>query len=113
MTVLTPGQWHAFCELLKLDDLAHVPLFQSSIERLNSSDVLEPMIREKLLAHSAEDLFYRGQEAGIPLARVPTMEELFGVDQFLHRKTFADAAMPDGFRLKVPVVPFRLVQHAA
>ncbi len=108
VTVLTPGQWHAFCELLKLDDLAHVPLFQSSIERLNSSDVLEPMIREKLLAHSAEDLFYRGQEAGIPLARVPTMEELFGVDQFLHRKTFADAAMPDGFRLKVPVVPFRL-----
>ena len=108
VTVLTPGQWHAFCELLELDDLAHVPLFQSSIERLNSSDVLEPMIREKLLAHSAEDLFYRGQEAGIPLARVPTMEELFGVDQFLHRKTFADAAMPDGFRLKVPVVPFRL-----
>ena len=108
VTVLTPGQWHAFCELLELDDLAHVPLFQSSIERLNSSDVLEPMIREKLLLHSAEDLFYRGQEAGIPLARVPTMEELFGVDQFLHRKTFADAAMPDGFRLKVPVVPFRL-----
>ena len=108
VTVLTPSQWHAFCELLELDDLAHVPLFQSSIERLNSSDVLEPMIREKLLLHSAEDLFYRGQEAGIPLARVPTMEELFGVDQFLHRKTFADAAMPDGFRLKVPVVPFRL-----
>ena len=97
-----------FCELLELDDLAHVPLFQTSIERLQSCDVLEPMIREKLLLHSAEDLFYRGQEAGIPLARVPTMEELFGVDQFLHRKTFADATMPNGFRLKVPVVPFRL-----
>ena len=108
VTVLTPGQWHAFCELLELDELAHVPLFQSSIERLQSSDVLEPMICEKLLLHSAEDLFYRGQEAGIPLARVPTMEELFSVDQFLHRKAFADATMPDGFRLKVPVVPFRL-----
>ena len=108
VTVLTPGQWHAFCELLELDDLAHVPLFQSSIDRLQSSDVLEPMIREKLLLHSAEDLFYRGQEAGIPLARVPTMEELFEVDQFVHREAFADATMPDGFRLKVPVVPFRL-----
>lgn len=108
VTVLTPSQWHAFCELLELDELAHVPLFQTSIERLNSSDVLEPMIREKLLMHDAEDLFYRGQEAGIPLARVPTMEELFAVDQFLHRKAFADATMPDGFRLKVPAVPFRL-----
>ena len=109
VTVLTPGQWHAFCELLELDDLAHVPLFQSSIERLQSSDVLEPKIREKLLLNSAEELFYRGQAAGIPLARVPTMEELFGVDQFLHRKAFSDAILPDGFRLKVPVVPFRLL----
>ena len=108
VTVLTPSQWHAFCELLELDDLAHVPLFQTSIERLHSSDVLEPMIREKLLLHDAEDLFYRGQDAGIPLARVPTMEELFEVDQFLHREAFAHATMPDGFRLKVPVVPFRL-----
>ena len=113
VTVLTPGQWHAFCELLELDDLAHVPLFQSSIERLNSSDVLEPMIREKLLLHSAEDLFYRGQEAGIPLARVPTMEELFDVDQFLHRKTFADATMPDGFLPEGAGGAVPPVQHAA
>ncbi|MCY3641619.1 MAG: CoA transferase, partial [Gammaproteobacteria bacterium] len=108
VTVLTPSQWHAFCELLELDDLADVPLFQTSIERLRSIDVLEPLIREKLLLHSAEELFYRGQEAGIPLARVPTMEELFGVDQFLHRKAFADAILPDGFRLQTPTVPFRL-----
>ena len=108
VTVLTPSQWHAFCRLLGLTDLADVPLFQTSIGRLEAVDVLEPMIREKLLLHSAEDLFYRGQHAGIPLARVPTMEELFSVDQFLERGAFTDATLPEGLRVKVPAAPFRL-----
>ena len=109
VTVLTPSQWRAFCRLLDLTGMADVPLFQTAIGRLQASDVLEPMIQEKLLLHSAEDLFYRGQHAGIPLARVPTMEELFAVDQFLERGAFADAMLPDGLRLKVPAVPFRLM----
>ena len=54
---------------------------ESLLSRLESTvleavDVIEPLMREKLLEHSAEDLFYRGQENRIPLARVPTMAEL-------------------------------------
>ena len=65
-------------------------------------------MRERLLAQSAEDIFYRGQHAAIPLARVPTMEELFQVDQFVERNAFARATLPDGSALTVPSVPFRL-----
>ena len=108
LTVLTPKQWRAFCALLDMNEYADVPLFQSSVGRLESVDVLEPVIRKKLLEQSAEDLFYRGQQAAIPLARVPTMEELFGVDQFVERKAFSDATLPGGVRLRVPSVPFRL-----
>ncbi len=108
VTVLTPGQWHAFCALLDLQELADVPLFQSSASRLEAVDVIEPLMREKLLQHSAEELFYRGQEHTIPLARVPTMAELFTVDQFLERRSFSDALLCDGGKIAVPSVPFRL-----
>ena len=41
------------------------------MNRLEAADLIEPMILEKLQEHSAEELFYKGQQARIPLARVP------------------------------------------
>ena len=108
VTVLTPSQWHSFCRLLDMNEFADIELFQSSVGRLQAIDVLEPVIREKLLEHSAEDLFYRGQNNAIPLARVPTMEQLFGVDQFVERHAFSKAKLPEGDELTVPSVSFRL-----
>jgi crotonobetainyl-CoA:carnitine CoA-transferase CaiB-like acyl-CoA transferase len=108
LSVLTPKQWHAFCELLGMDEFAHVELFQSAGARGEAADLLAPVFMEKLLALSAEDLFYRGQAAAIPLARVPTMEELFSVDQFLARGAFTEAQVAPQHVLTVPSVPFRL-----
>lgn len=108
VTVLTPGQWHTFCDLLGMQELADVPLFQTAIGRLQGLEIIEPMMCEKLLEHSAEELFYNAQNRRVPLARVPTMEELFGVDQFLQRNAFADATLPGGGSIRVPTVPFRL-----
>ena len=108
VTVLTPSQWHSFCELLGMEDLAEIDLFQSSIGRLQGIDVIEPLMTEKLLGHRAEDLFYRGQRARIPLARVPTMEELFEVDQYVERNAFSTATLSDGSMLTVPSISFRL-----
>ena len=108
LTVLTPRQWHAFCELLGMDEFADVPLFQSAGARGEAADLLEPIFTEKLLNFSAEDLFYRGQSMAIALARVPTMEELFGVDQFLARDAFTTAQLTTERALTVPSVPFRL-----
>jgi crotonobetainyl-CoA:carnitine CoA-transferase CaiB-like acyl-CoA transferase len=106
--VLTPKQWHAFCELLDMEGFADVPLFQSAGARGEAADLLEPIFSQTLLDLSAEDLFYRGQAAAIPLARVPTMEELFDVDQFVARHAFTDAQVAAGRLLTVPSVPFRL-----
>lgn len=108
LTVLTPSQWHMFCELLELTEFRDIDLFQSSVGRLDAVDVLEPAICEKLLSQSAEELFYRAQNAAVPLARVPTMEELFQVDQFVQRNAFADLQLDSGQRLQAPTIPFRL-----
>ena len=108
VTVLTPSQWHTFCDLLELTDLKDMPLFQTAIGRFEAADIIEPLMCEQLLQHSAEELFYRGQQLGIPLARVPTMEELFAVDQFVERRAFSAAQMVDGSTVTVPSIPFRL-----
>ncbi len=108
VTVLTPSQWHAFCDLLDMQDFRDMPLFQTAIDRFEANDLIEPVMRERLLQHSAEELFYRGQAAAIPLARVPTMEELFAVDQFIERQAFAAAQMTETVQVQVPSVPFRL-----
>lgn len=108
VSVLTPSQWHAFCELLELPELKDMPLFQTTIGRFEANDIIEPMMCEKLLQHSAEELFYKGQASAIPLARVPTMEELFSVDQFMQRQAFSSASMVGGAQISVPSVPFRL-----
>ena len=108
LTVLTPGQWRTFCTLLELSEFSDVLLFQTAVGRLAAADVLEPVICEKLLTLSAEALFYRAQAAAVPLARVPTMEELFSVDQFVQRDAFAPIQLGDGQTLRAPTVPFRL-----
>lgn len=107
LTVLTPSQWHSFCALLDLPEFAEVALFQSSVGRLAAVDVIEPIIREKLLSFSAEALFYQAQRQRVPLARVPSMEELLEVDQFSQRQAFTTATIGEN-TLTVPATPFRL-----
>ena len=103
---MTPSP-EAFCKLLDMEHFADVELFQSSVSRLESSDLLEPEILQALSQHSAEDLFYRGQAMRIPLARVPTMEELFNVDQYSSRNAFSQVTIGDD-AFHAPSTPFRL-----
>ena len=109
VTVLNPAQWLAFCELLGLDDFAAEPKYYNSMARLEDVEILEPRILEALSQHSAEDLFYRGQGMRIPLARVPTMGELFTVDQYVQRQAFSEYSI-EGETFQAPSCPFRLLE---
>ena len=108
VTVLTPSQWHAFCALLDMQELAHVPEYQTALGRLADVARLEPIFAPRLARWSAVELFNRAQGMRIPLALVPTMEQLFSVDQFVQRGAFAGVSHADGAGFAAPVVPFRL-----
>ncbi len=113
VTALTPSQWKSFCELLGMEKYAAVPEYQTAIGRLYDYDKLEPIIRERVRKRSAEELAARGQGARIPLVPVPTMAELFAVDQYVARGAFAtvEAGTGDGFL--APATPFRLFKTPA
>lgn len=108
ITALTPGQWASLCTLIGMEDIAAKPAYQTALGRLADAEILEPRIRSLLADRSAEATFYEGQRQRIPLARVPTPEELLNVDQFVERQTFAEAILPSGARVRVPVTPWRL-----
>ena len=107
VTCLIPSQWRAFCKLLGLDGLTDAPEYESSINRFEAADLLEPSILKALSEHCAEDLFYQGQAMRIPMARVPTMNELPNVDQYVQRQAFADYSVGRHV-FKGPTVPYRL-----
>lgn len=108
VTVLTPSQWNAFCELLGFDDLAGVERYQQSLERLQDADELDVRIQVRVSRESATDLARRGQALRVPLTIVPTMDQIFDVDQFVERGAFADVTHPDLGTLRLPASPFRL-----
>ena len=112
VTALTPRQWKNFCSLLAMDQYADEPSYQTAIGRLSDYDTLEPIIRQRMRNRSAAELVIRGQSLRIPLAPVPTMEELFSVDQYVHRGAFTGISC-NGTGFRVPATPFRLFRTPA
>jgi crotonobetainyl-CoA:carnitine CoA-transferase CaiB-like acyl-CoA transferase len=108
VTALTPSQWASFCALLELGDLAWNAAYQTTLGRLADADVLEPIIKARVAGRSAVELFNRGQSLRVPLALVPTMEQLFQVDQYVARGAFGEITHPTQGRIAAPGTPFRL-----
>ena len=112
VTALTPSQWKSFCALLDMREHADTPQYQTAIGRLYDYDVLEPIIKRQVRHRSAAELVRRGQDMRIPLAPVPTMEELFRTDQYVARDAFAEVAA-DHTGFQAPATPFRLFETPA
>ena len=113
VTTLTPGQWESLCQLLGLEHLTKVEKYREGLSRLEDADILDPLIAERVKAHSATELARMGQRMRIPLSIVPTMEQLFDVDQYVSRGSFADVTHPDLGTVRFPVTPFRLYEAPA
>ena len=112
VTALTPLQWRNFCSLLAMDQYADEPGCQTAIGRLMHYDTLEPIIRSRVRKRSAAELVALGQSLRIPLAPVPTMAELFSVDQYVQRGAFTQISY-GGTDFDVPATPFRLFRTPA
>lgn len=110
VTALTPSQWKSFCALLDMQEYADVPEYQTAIGRLYDYDVLEPVIKAQVKDRSSHELVRRGQDMRIPLAPVPTMEELFVTDQYVARDAFGVVETGAGRAFRAPSTPFRLFE---
>lgn len=108
VTVLTPSQWDGLCRLLGLQNLAAARKYREGAVRQRDADEIDRQIAESVRGKSAKELAARGQALGVPLAIVPTMEQLVDVDQYVERGAFGEVRHPDIGSVQLPVTPFRL-----
>jgi crotonobetainyl-CoA:carnitine CoA-transferase CaiB-like acyl-CoA transferase len=110
VTVLTPSQWHAFARLIGMPELADDPKFATTPDRFAQADFLDTLIAPRLATRTAKEWFEEGQAMRIPLALVPTMEALLGLDQYVERNAFVPVTHPDLGTFSAPNTPFRLFE---
>jgi len=107
ITVVTPAQWAAFCVMLGLPEIEKEPKFNDSLSRSTNSAELAAIFQPILLQKGAEEWFRLGIELRLPLAVVPSMEELLRQQYYRDRGAFADVRIGSG-SFEAPVLPQRL-----
>lgn len=108
VTALTPAQWRSLCELIGLPELAADPRYVLAADRHGAADELDATLGRAFRERSAEYWFHEGQARRLPLALVPTPEELLRCPQFGERGAFATVEHRDLGTFQGPGVPFRL-----
>ncbi len=83
VTIVTPGQWRAICTMLGMPDLAKEPRFSLNTDRLAASKEIDALFQPIWESRTAEEWFELGLKHRLPMAVVPTMEEL--LEQDVHR----------------------------
>ncbi|MCW5749485.1 MAG: CoA transferase, partial [Alphaproteobacteria bacterium] len=85
VTIVTPAQWKAFCDLLGMPELGRHPDWTMGPDRLPKADALEARLLPRLREKNAAEWFALGLEHRLPFAIVPDMGELLSMPVFRER----------------------------
>lgn len=104
VTVVTPAQWVAFCELIGRPELGHDARYNTTIERFTRAEELGGIIAPALMQETAQTWFERSIALRLPIAVVPDMAELLAQDVHRARGAFAEVTIGSA-RFEAPVLP--------
>lgn len=107
VTVVTPGQWVAFCELIGRPDLGRDKRYGTMLDRFTRAEELGAIIAPALMQETALTWFERAMALRLPLAVVPDMAELLAQDVHRARGAFAPVAIGEA-SFEAPVLPQHL-----
>jgi CoA:oxalate CoA-transferase len=103
--------WNHFVTMVESPDLLQPHL--ASILRYQHADEVEKAIRSWVQSHTADEIFARGQEWRMPVAKVMGVEELNSDPQYAARDYFLDIDHPQAGRLNYPGAPFKMSETPA
>ena len=112
ITIVTPAQWNAFCELMGMPELGRDPHHVMGGERLARADALEARFIPRFLDRTAEEWFALGLELRLPFAIVPDMQQVLSWPVFRDRKAIVPIEV-GGRTVEAPGTPFHLTADAA
>lgn len=76
VSIGTPAQWRAFCEMVGLSELRDQPAKVLGEDRLKHLKDLEQLFMPKLMGRTAEEWFEEGRQRRIPIVPVPAISDL-------------------------------------
>jgi len=109
VTIVTPGQWRGFCAMMGQPDVAKDPKYSLQTDRLKHAREIDALFAPIWMTRTAEEWFEKGLEFKLPMAVVPTMEEL--LEQRVHRERGAFVPVrigEEGF--EAPIIPQHLTR---
>ncbi|WP_407121394.1 CaiB/BaiF CoA transferase family protein [Bradyrhizobium sp. STM 3561] len=76
VTLQTPAQWLAFCDMLGLSELSNDPALLSGEDRLQHMDQIDLQFAPQLKTRTAQEWFAEGLKRKIPIVPLPEIADL-------------------------------------
>ncbi|MFK4654310.1 crotonobetainyl-CoA:carnitine CoA-transferase CaiB-like acyl-CoA transferase [Bradyrhizobium japonicum] len=76
VTVVTPAQWRAFCDMLGLSELRDESALVLGKDRLKHLEEIERTFTPRLKSRTAQEWFVEGRKRKIPIVPVPEISDL-------------------------------------
>ncbi|MCC6719560.1 MAG: CoA transferase [Acetobacteraceae bacterium] len=112
VTALTPQQWQELCGLIGLPELAKDPRYETTDLRMAAADELDDILMPAVAKMAALAMLEEGQRRRVPLAPVPTMEQVLATPHWRARDSFQQYSA-NGSGFEGPAMPFRLHSSGA
>ncbi|MCI0780810.1 MAG: CoA transferase [Chloroflexi bacterium] len=97
-------RWPEIANIMEREELAD-PRFESRYGRMVHADEVDALMLPWLLEHDKVDIFKAGQEHGLGLAFVATMQDILEMEQLTARDYFVELDHPVAGKLKYPGPP--------
>ncbi|MDE5458925.1 CoA transferase [Bradyrhizobium sp. CSA112] len=76
VTLITPAQWRAFCDMLGVSELRDESAWITGEDRLKHLEQIERVLMPRLKARTAQEWFAEGRKRRIPIVPVPEISDL-------------------------------------
>ena len=100
-------EWRRFVEVMGHPEWADNELFKDFTTRAKYWDALRPLMLEWTMQHTAEEIYRRSQEKGVPLGPVRTANQILKDKQMAAREYFVEIERKNTGKLTYPGVPYR------
>ena len=100
--------WAAFCKALNLNDLSNEPLYATDEDRRQHRDELNAKVEEICMQYNSNELEAKLVAAGVPCARLATVDELQDNPQVKVRELIEDWHYPSKGNVKIVKSPIMI-----
>ena len=102
-----PAQWDKLVHFMGDPEWAKDEQFKDYADRHKYGEVINALITEWTMQHTKEELYHRGQEAGIAFGMVFTPKDLVDSEHLKTREYFVEVDHPKTGPIKYPGVPYK------